>query len=131
VAEDDHLVVTGEDGAGVSATDFLLYVSAHDTVRCNVGATVAYAAYCQLEAGRDRCVVKVGVSVIAIAIDVAIVVAIIIVSVIVIYCQIKAIGLSGLAHRRSFGPILSAPLTDLNLLLSVLFSDPQPSGLEY
>ena len=54
VHSDGSLMVSGADGTGVSNADFLLYVSAHDSSRCKVGTTVAYAAYCQLEADRDR-----------------------------------------------------------------------------
>lgn len=34
--------------------DFILYVSAYSTERCDIGTTVAYAAYCQLEGVFDR-----------------------------------------------------------------------------
>ncbi|XP_071451528.1 leishmanolysin-like peptidase [Hetaerina americana] len=54
-------IPAGEDGAkmgakglGVSSADFILYVSAVETERCNWGSTVAYAAHCQQEAALDR-----------------------------------------------------------------------------
>ena len=52
--DDGSLVVLGEDGPGVPNADFILYVSVHNTERCSVGTTVAYAAYCELEMERDR-----------------------------------------------------------------------------
>lgn len=65
----DHLEVcrtcneTGQDcgtqpgsarGAGIDNADFIFYVSAMQTERCNKGQTVAYAAHCQQEAALDR-----------------------------------------------------------------------------
>uniref|UniRef100_T1JG38 Leishmanolysin-like peptidase n=1 Tax=Strigamia maritima TaxID=126957 RepID=T1JG38_STRMM len=41
-------------GKGVSGADFLFYVSAMQTDRCQKGSTIAYAAHCQLEAAFDR-----------------------------------------------------------------------------
>ena len=46
--------ITGYGGPGVAQSDFILYVSAHSTQRCDIGTTVAYAAYCQLEGALDR-----------------------------------------------------------------------------
>uniref|UniRef100_A0A8C4Q2H5 Leishmanolysin-like peptidase n=1 Tax=Eptatretus burgeri TaxID=7764 RepID=A0A8C4Q2H5_EPTBU len=39
--------VSLQDGRGEAHVDFLLYVSAKNTVRCQGGSTVAYAAHCQ------------------------------------------------------------------------------------
>ena len=46
----------GEVGAGEGITDadFVFYVSAMDTERCQKGMTVAYAAHCQQEVSLDR-----------------------------------------------------------------------------
>ena len=44
----------GYGGPGVTESDFILYVSAYSTDRCDIGTTVAYAAYCQLEGALDR-----------------------------------------------------------------------------
>ncbi|XP_034244077.1 leishmanolysin-like peptidase [Thrips palmi] len=41
-------------GAGIDDIDFIFYVSAMQTERCNKGQTVAYAAHCQQEAALDR-----------------------------------------------------------------------------
>ena len=46
----------GVSGEGIQSADFMLYVSAVATERCDVGTTVAYAAYCQLEGAMDRSV---------------------------------------------------------------------------
>ena len=46
--------VSTDEGKGVTEADFILYVSAHSQERCSIGTTVAYAAYCQLEAALDR-----------------------------------------------------------------------------
>ena len=43
-----------EDGPGVEETDFLLYVSAVSSTRCQNQDTIAYAAHCQQEAELDR-----------------------------------------------------------------------------
>ncbi|XP_054162566.1 leishmanolysin-like peptidase isoform X2 [Oppia nitens] len=43
-----------EIGNGIKDTDFVFYVSAMQTDRCNKGHTVAYAAHCQQEAALDR-----------------------------------------------------------------------------
>lgn len=66
---DEHLEVcrtcndTGQDcgaqpgsvrGQGIDGADFIFYVSATQTERCNKGQTVAYAAHCQQEAALDR-----------------------------------------------------------------------------
>jgi len=45
---------SGLPGEGVKDADFIFYVSAMQTERCNKGATVAYAAHCQQEAAMDR-----------------------------------------------------------------------------
>ncbi|XP_078581847.1 leishmanolysin-like peptidase [Branchiostoma floridae x Branchiostoma japonicum] len=47
-------LVGNPSGPGVASADFILYVSAKQTDRCGVDDTVAYAAYCQLEAALDR-----------------------------------------------------------------------------
>ncbi|CAG0889743.1 unnamed protein product [Cyprideis torosa] len=41
-------------GEGIADADFVFYVSAMETERCNKGMTVAYAAHCQQEGGLDR-----------------------------------------------------------------------------
>ncbi|CAG2109264.1 unnamed protein product [Medioppia subpectinata] len=41
-------------GKGIKDADFVFYVSAMQTERCNKGHTVAYAAHCQQEAALDR-----------------------------------------------------------------------------
>lgn len=41
-------------GNGIKNADFVFYVSAMQTERCNKGHTVAYAAHCQQEAALDR-----------------------------------------------------------------------------
>ncbi|KAJ8880904.1 hypothetical protein PR048_017377 [Dryococelus australis] len=41
-------------GPGIDDADFVFYVSANETERCNKGMTVAYAAHCQQEAALDR-----------------------------------------------------------------------------
>ncbi|XP_044740862.1 leishmanolysin-like peptidase isoform X2 [Chrysoperla carnea] len=41
-------------GPGIDNADFLFYVSAMQTTRCNKGLTVAYAAHCQQEIALDR-----------------------------------------------------------------------------
>ena len=41
-------------GKGIDGADFVFYVSAMQTERCNKGLTVAYAAHCQQEAALDR-----------------------------------------------------------------------------
>lgn len=43
-----------EPGEGVQNADFIFYVSAMQTERCNLGSTVAYAAHCQQESSMDR-----------------------------------------------------------------------------
>lgn len=42
------------NGSGIENSDFVFYVSAMQTDRCNKGHTVAYAAHCQQEAALDR-----------------------------------------------------------------------------
>ena len=41
-------------GSGFENADFVLYVSTVNSDRCKMSGTVAYAAYCQLEAETDR-----------------------------------------------------------------------------
>ena len=41
-------------GEGITDADFVFYVSAMDTERCQKGMTVAYAAHCQQEVSLDR-----------------------------------------------------------------------------
>ncbi|KAL1130168.1 hypothetical protein AAG570_013106 [Ranatra chinensis] len=44
----------GVPGEGILGADFVFYVSAMTTERCNKGLTVAYAAHCQQESAMDR-----------------------------------------------------------------------------
>lgn len=44
----------GTPGSGIQGADFVFYVSAMATERCNKGLTVAYAAHCQQESALDR-----------------------------------------------------------------------------
>ena len=46
--------VLNERGHGIENADFVFYISAMETVRCQKGMTVAYAAHCQQEAHLDR-----------------------------------------------------------------------------
>ena len=48
--------VVGEStpGTGIDNADFVFYISAMETERCQKGMTVAYAARCQQEAALDR-----------------------------------------------------------------------------
>ena len=41
---------------GIEAADFVFYISAMETERCQKGMTVAYAAHCQQESALDRLV---------------------------------------------------------------------------
>lgn len=41
-------------GLGIENADFVFYVSAMQTERCNKSLTVAYASHCQQEAALDR-----------------------------------------------------------------------------
>ena len=41
-------------GRGIDDADFIFYISAMETERCQKGMTVAYAAHCQQEAALDR-----------------------------------------------------------------------------
>lgn len=41
-------------GEGIENFDFVFYVSAMQTERCNKSLTVAYAAHCQQESALDR-----------------------------------------------------------------------------
>lgn len=43
-----------EAGSGIVNADFVFYISAMETERCQKGMTVAYAAHCQQEAALDR-----------------------------------------------------------------------------
>lgn len=47
--------VNDELSEGITDADFVFYVSAMDTERCQKGMTVAYAAHCQQEVSLDRC----------------------------------------------------------------------------
>ena len=42
---------------GIEAADFVFYISAMETERCQKGMTVAYAAHCQQESALDRLVI--------------------------------------------------------------------------
>ncbi|ESN92826.1 hypothetical protein HELRODRAFT_69677, partial [Helobdella robusta] len=44
----------GESGKGVNNGHFILYVSAFESERCSFESTIAYAAYCRLDASFDR-----------------------------------------------------------------------------
>ena len=48
------VVGPGEAGTGIIGADFVFYISAMETERCQKGMTVAYAAHCQQEAALDR-----------------------------------------------------------------------------
>ncbi|KJH47329.1 Leishmanolysin [Dictyocaulus viviparus] len=50
----DDCYTTGEKGKGVKDADFVLYVTAIATKRCDSADTLAYAAHCQQEALLDR-----------------------------------------------------------------------------
>ena len=52
------VVGDGQPGTGISNADFVFYISAMETERCQKGMTVAYAAHCQQEAALDRLVVN-------------------------------------------------------------------------
>ena len=41
-------------GEGIKDADFVFYISAMQTERCQKGMTVAYAAHCQQESALDR-----------------------------------------------------------------------------
>ncbi len=43
-----------EPGPGIDQADFVFYISAMETERCQKGMTVAYAAHCQQESALDR-----------------------------------------------------------------------------
>lgn len=47
-------VIDSEVSPGIKGADFVFYVSALKTERCNKGLTVAYAAHCQQESALDR-----------------------------------------------------------------------------
>ncbi|XP_023338328.1 leishmanolysin-like peptidase, partial [Eurytemora carolleeae] len=48
------IVEDSKPGEGIRDADFLFYISAMETERCQKGMTVAYAAHCQQEAVLDR-----------------------------------------------------------------------------
>ena len=48
------VVGSQEPGEGILNADFVFYISAMETERCQKGMTVAYAAHCQQEAALDR-----------------------------------------------------------------------------
>jgi len=48
----EKFIIENSSAAGVTDADFLLYVAASDTARCD--SSVAYATYCQLEVEYDR-----------------------------------------------------------------------------
>ncbi|CAB3403181.1 unnamed protein product [Caenorhabditis bovis] len=50
----DDCVSTGDVGEGINEADFVLYVTAIETKRCDGPETLAYAAHCQQEADFDR-----------------------------------------------------------------------------
>ena len=50
-----------EPGDGIKDADFVFYISAMQTERCQKGMTVAYAAHCQQESALDRFVLYVQV----------------------------------------------------------------------
>lgn len=52
--QDCGVVENSEAGEGIVGYDFVFYVSAMQTERCNKSLTVAYAAHCQQEAALDR-----------------------------------------------------------------------------
>ncbi|XP_013398644.1 leishmanolysin-like peptidase [Lingula anatina] len=54
IYQDGHYHETGYAGRGVLNADFVLYVSAVASSKCDPEVTVAYAAYCQLEGSMDR-----------------------------------------------------------------------------
>eukprot|EP00095_Tigriopus_kingsejongensis_P009354 snap_masked-scaffold488_size158317-processed-gene-0.2 protein:Tk09354 transcript:snap_masked-scaffold488_size158317-processed-gene-0.2-mRNA-1 annotation:"conserved hypothetical protein" len=45
---------SGQPGPGIEGADFIFYISAMQTERCQKGMTVAYAAHCQQESALDR-----------------------------------------------------------------------------
>lgn len=52
--KDCRIIEGSEPGTGISNYDFIFYVSALQTERCNKSLTVAYAAHCQQETALDR-----------------------------------------------------------------------------
>ena len=48
------LFLLKEPGKGIEDADFVFYISAMQTERCQKGMTVAYAAHCQQESALDR-----------------------------------------------------------------------------
>ena len=48
------VVGSSQPGPGINNADFVFYISAMETERCQKGMTVAYAAHCQQEAALDR-----------------------------------------------------------------------------
>ena len=58
------IIGSSTPGRGIEQADFVFYISAMETERCQKGMTVAYAAHCQQEAVLDRSgkVIKIGKS---------------------------------------------------------------------
>ncbi|KAK9872590.1 hypothetical protein WA026_018722 [Henosepilachna vigintioctopunctata] len=52
--KDCHVLENSDQGEGVQDADFVFYISAIQTERCNKPSTVAYAAHCQQESSLDR-----------------------------------------------------------------------------
>ncbi|KAL3278658.1 hypothetical protein HHI36_016195 [Cryptolaemus montrouzieri] len=52
--KDCHVAEGSQQGTGVKDIDFVFYISAMQTERCNKPLTVAYAAHCQQETALDR-----------------------------------------------------------------------------
>jgi leishmanolysin-like peptidase len=48
------IIGSNAPGRGIEKADFVFYISAMETERCQKGMTVAYAAHCQQEAVLDR-----------------------------------------------------------------------------
>jgi len=48
------VIGSNRPGQGIDNADFVFYISAMETERCQKGMTVAYAAHCQQEAALDR-----------------------------------------------------------------------------
>ncbi|KAL5010564.1 hypothetical protein ScPMuIL_012869 [Solemya velum] len=53
-SRDNSFGTSGNYGPGVSDKDFILYVAALDSARCQQAKTIAYAAHCQQEKALDR-----------------------------------------------------------------------------
>ncbi|XP_018320626.1 leishmanolysin-like peptidase [Agrilus planipennis] len=52
--QDCKIAKGSRPGEGINGFDFIFYISAMQTVRCNKSLTVAYAAHCQQETSLDR-----------------------------------------------------------------------------